>query len=67
MLKKKSRVVLFTVLRVFFLFSPAVSAHDGDGGGCSPATGAEKNKLVADLLKSEVFKEKKQALKSEGY
>jgi hypothetical protein len=58
------------VLLLMFL-SPgnAVQAEEQDDCGCPGTvfTGAERNKLVAELLKSDVFKEAKLVLKEEGY
>jgi hypothetical protein len=58
------------VLLVMFL-SPgnAVQAEEHDDCGCpgTVITGAERNKLVANLLKSDVFKQARVELKREGY
>lgn len=72
-MKKKSILSLLAVLGIFFLFSPGVSAHEEAGEDPHPhmevvsVTGAEKNKLIADLLKSEAFKNFKKELKESEY
>ncbi|GGD88681.1 hypothetical protein GCM10010911_54080 [Paenibacillus nasutitermitis] len=45
---------------VVFSLTSRVSANDDCG--CGQVVGAEKNKIVADLLKSDAFKAKKQEL-----
>lgn len=66
---KKAMVLWLAVLSVFLLFSPTVSAHEEDECGCTVVTGAEKNKHVAELLKSDHLKEVKKDLANleEGY
>ena len=62
---KKVLSLLFTSLLVFLMFvgpGNVALAHEGDGGcGCETReiTGAEKNKIVSNLLKSDEFKNAK--------
>ncbi|WP_226037444.1 hypothetical protein [Aquibacillus saliphilus] len=71
MLRKNSIIILLATIGTLFLFSPVASAHEGDDCGCGEGvreiTGSEKNKIVANLLSSDEFKEKKKELKKIGY
>lgn len=70
---KKVLILLCTSLIVFLMFvgpGNVAMAHEGDGGcGCvtKEIFGAEKNKIVSNLLKSDEFKNAKKELKEEGY
>jgi hypothetical protein len=72
---KKNFISLFCgclIVLIMFVFpSNGVQAHEGEEGcSCNDFTlllGAEKNKNVSDLLKSEGFKTKKKELQEEGY
>ena len=71
MVIKKAAVVLLAVISMFFLLLPSVSAHEDSGNehreGIHAVTGPEKNKLVAGMLSSKAFKEKKKEWKTLGY
>jgi hypothetical protein len=70
MMKKgqKFSVVLFASFMVFALmFVPGNFASANDDCGCGTVDGAERNKVIADMLKSDVFKVKKEELKEAGY
>ncbi|WP_419887344.1 hypothetical protein ACN6MT_17910 [Neobacillus niacini] len=58
---KKILTLFFTSLIVLLMFvgpGNVAFAHEGDGCGCivEPVFGAEKNKIVSNLLKSDEFK-----------
>ncbi|MFB3163360.1 hypothetical protein ABLO26_18585 [Neobacillus sp. 179-J 1A1 HS] len=67
---KKIVTLLCTSLIVLLMFvAPGNVAFAEDECGCitEEITGAEKNKIVADLLKNVEFKYKKQELMNDGY
>src|SRR4051812_40487285 len=70
---KKVLSLLFTSLLVFLMFvgpGNVALAHEGDSGcGCvvEEITGAEKNKIVSNLLKSDEFKDARKGLKKIGF
>lgn len=67
--QKFSTIILASFMVIALTFVPGnfASAHEGDDCGCGIVTGAEKNKVIADMLKSDVFKAKKKELKATGY
>jgi hypothetical protein len=58
-----------SILVLVLLVLPAnfVFAHDGDDCPCIDLVGAERNKAIANVLKSTEFKEVKKEKKREGY
>ncbi|MFP5111978.1 hypothetical protein ACSU64_06310 [Bacillaceae bacterium C204] len=56
-------------LSLFLTTGNTVKAEEPDECGCivSPVLGAEKNKIVANLLSSQEFKNVKHSLKGKGY
>ncbi|PLS09546.1 hypothetical protein [Neobacillus cucumis] len=67
---KKFLTVLSGVLVALTLFvTSGNSAKAATDCGCdvSPVFGAEKNKMVADLISSQEFKDAKRSIKNEGY
>ncbi|WP_407268020.1 hypothetical protein [Radiobacillus sp. PE A8.2] len=69
---KKKLLVLLSVLTFVFILAPTVSAAevDDDCGchdGVRDVTGAEKNKIVSNLLKSDEWKAMKKDVKALGY
>jgi len=59
----------FVLILMFLAPGTAVQAEEQDDCECPGTvfTGAERNKLVANLLKSNVFKEERLELKKDGY
>ncbi|MCH1625201.1 hypothetical protein [Fredinandcohnia quinoae] len=74
-MKKYVTALCSSFLVILMLVAPGNTAlahegsGDGDDCGCGVTyvKGAEKNKIVANILKSKEFKEQKKILKSEGY
>ncbi|MEH7114837.1 hypothetical protein V7124_21125 [Neobacillus niacini] len=70
---KKVLTLLFTSLLVFLMFvgpGNVALAHEGDSGcGCvvEEISGAEKNKIVSNLLKSDEFKIERKGFKEVGF
>lgn len=61
-------MLFFVGMMALVLFlSPSNLVSASDDCGCGHVAGAEKNKIVADLLKSDAFKAKKQELLEQGY
>src|SRR3954469_25321765 len=59
---------LLVALSLFVTSGNSVKAATNDCGCVvSSVTGAEKNKMVADLISSQEFKDAKHSLKNEGY
>lgn len=65
---KKILTLLFGALIALTLFVSTGNTAKADECGCSvsPILGAERNKLVAELISSEEFKSIKKELKTEG-
>jgi hypothetical protein len=73
-MKGFASLILGSLTIIILLFTPgnaAFAAEPDDPGHCgcevSLITGAERNKIVANLLKSDVFKEVSVALKEDGF
>ncbi|MFK7691227.1 hypothetical protein [Paenibacillus sp. HJGM_3] len=68
---KGSRALLMVfvvgMMAMVLVLSPIGRVSANDDCGCGQVVGAEKNKIVADLLKSDAFKAKKQELLKQGY
>ncbi|WP_045521705.1 hypothetical protein [Neobacillus niacini] len=69
---KKILTLLCTSLIVFLMFGGpgnVAMAHEGDGCDCvtKEITGAEKNKIVSNLLKSDDLKNARKEIKEEGF
>lgn len=65
---KKMVKVLGSVLVLLMLVLPGNTAFaHGDDCDCIDLVGAERNKAVSDILKSNAFKVEKSEKKSEGY
>jgi hypothetical protein len=67
--KIKRLAVLLLLTAIFAMsFAPA-AAFAAEDCGCdiTQVTGAEKNKIVSNMLKSDAFKAKKQELQQQGY
>jgi hypothetical protein len=65
---KKLLTVLFGVVIAFSLFVSTGNTVKADECGCdvSPVLGAEKNKIVAELISSQEFKNAKLSLRYDG-
>jgi hypothetical protein len=55
------------MMAVVLFLSPSNVVRASNVCGCGQVVGAEKNKIVADLLKSDAFKTKKHELLEQGY
>lgn len=73
-MKRLLAMLLGSLAVVLLVFSPGDSAYatePSEGGHCgcvvSPVNGAERNKIVADLLKNEQYKSFKAELEQAGY
>jgi hypothetical protein len=70
-MKRFISLVCGSLVLILMFLAPgnAVQAEEQDDCECPGTvfTGAERNKLVANLLKSSVFKEERLELKKEGY
>jgi hypothetical protein len=66
---KKILTVLCGVLVGLSLFVTTGNTAKAEECGCdvSPVLGAEKNKIVAELISSQEFKDSKLSIKNEGY
>lgn len=60
-------VFVVGMMAMMLFLSPTSRVSASDDCGCGQVVGAEKNKIVADLLKSDAFKAKKHELLKQGY
>jgi len=72
-MKKVITLLCTSLIVLLMLVGPGnvAMAHEGEGEGCDCVTkeisGAEKNKIISDLLKSKELKDAKKLLKENGY
>jgi hypothetical protein len=68
-MKRFISLVCGSLVLILMFLSPGNSVQAEEACDCpgTVLTGAERNKLVANLLKSDVFKQAKHDLKNEGY